>query len=106
MQAQCSECDSYTFVPHSCGHRNCPHCQHHESRQWLERQLKKQVPAEYFLLTFTLPSELRDLAWCNQRTLYSLPVGSKKIFSIPATPIDDRLVQQTVQIVVRFAHTI
>ena len=27
----------------SCGHRHCPHCQHHESQQWLERQLKKQV---------------------------------------------------------------
>jgi hypothetical protein len=48
-------------VPHSCGHRNCPHCQQHESQQWLERQLQMQVPAEYFLLTFTLPAELRAL---------------------------------------------
>ena len=74
MQAQCSACDSQTFVPHSCGHRHCPHCQHHESQQWLERQLRKQVPAEYFLLTFTLPGELRDLAWHHQRTLYSLMI--------------------------------
>jgi hypothetical protein len=74
MQAQCSACDSQTFVPHSCGHRHCPHCQHHESQQWLERQLRKQVPAEYFLLTFTLPGELRDLAWRHQRTLYSLMI--------------------------------
>ncbi len=63
MLAQCTECDNQAFVPHSCGHRNCPHCQHHESQQWLERQLQKQVPAEYFLLTFTLPEELRTLAW-------------------------------------------
>ncbi|MCP5039147.1 MAG: transposase, partial [Rhodobacteraceae bacterium] len=62
MLAQCSECDSQVFVPHSCGHRNCPHCQHHESQQWLERQLKKQLPTEYFLVTFTLPAELRPLA--------------------------------------------
>ncbi|MCP4289691.1 MAG: IS91 family transposase, partial [Gammaproteobacteria bacterium] len=34
MQVQCTECDNQTFVPHSCGHRNCPHCQHHESQQW------------------------------------------------------------------------
>ncbi len=74
MQAQCTECDSQTFVPHSCGHRNCPHCQHHESQQWLERQLNKQVPAEYFLLTFTLPAQLRPLAWRHQRTLYSLMI--------------------------------
>jgi hypothetical protein len=59
-------------MPHSCGHRNCPHCQHHESQQWLERQLKKQLPAEYFLVTFTLPAELRPLAWAHQRVLYSL----------------------------------
>lgn len=74
MLAHCSECDSQVFVPHSCGHRNCPHCQHHESQQWLERQLKKQLPAEYFLLTFTLPVELRSLAWCHQRKLYALMI--------------------------------
>lgn len=74
MLARCSECDHQTSVPHSCGHRHCPHCQAHESQQWLERQLKKQVPAEYFLLTFTLPAEFRHLAWCHQRTLYSIMI--------------------------------
>ena len=74
MMAQCDGCDKQIFIPHSCGHRNCPHCQHHESQQWLERQLKKQVPAEYFLLTFTLPAELRPLAWQHQRTLYDLMI--------------------------------
>jgi hypothetical protein len=74
MLAQCDDCDSQRFVPHSCGHRNCPHCQSHESQQWLERQLQRQVPAEYFLLTFTLPKELRALAWQEQRSLYSLMI--------------------------------
>ena len=74
MLAQCDGCEKQIFIPHSCGHRNCPHCQHHESQQWLERQLKKQVPAEYFLLTFTLPEELRPLAWQHQRTLYDLMI--------------------------------
>jgi hypothetical protein len=72
MLAQCGDCAQHVYVPHSCGHRNCPHCQSHESQQWLERQLQKQVPAEYFLVTFTLPKELRALAWQQQRTLYSL----------------------------------
>jgi len=74
MQAKCTntDCNHQILIPHSCGHRNCPHCQHHESQQWLERQLKKQVPAEHFLLTFTLPKELRPLAWTHQRTLYKL----------------------------------
>jgi len=25
MQVNCTECEHQTFVPHSCGHRNCPH---------------------------------------------------------------------------------
>jgi hypothetical protein len=45
MLAGCTECDEKIYVPHSCDHRNCPHCQNHESQQWLERQLKKQVYA-------------------------------------------------------------
>jgi hypothetical protein len=72
MLAECEDCNSQVYAPHSCGHRSCPHCQQHESQQWLERQLQKQVPAEYFLITFTLPKELRPLAWQQQRTAYSL----------------------------------
>jgi len=71
MLVACNGCDQQVYVPHSCGHRNCPHCQAHESQQWLERQLKKQVPADYFLVTFTLPAEFRDLAWQHQRTMYA-----------------------------------
>jgi hypothetical protein len=72
MQVQCTGCAHQKLVPHSCGHRHCPHCQHHESQQWLERQLKKQVPAEYFLLTFTLPAEFRALTWAHQGVVYDL----------------------------------
>ena len=53
MQANCTQCSHRTLVPHSCGHRHCPHCQHHDSQQWIERQLARQVPAQNFLLTFT-----------------------------------------------------
>ena len=59
MQVQCSDSAHPRLVPHSCGHCLCPHCQHHESQPWLERQRQRLVPADYFLLTFTLPAELR-----------------------------------------------
>ena len=72
LQVKCPECAHQLLVPHSCGHRHCPHCQHHESQKWLERQLKKQVPAEYFMLTFTLPAEFRPLAWAHQSVVYEL----------------------------------
>lgn len=68
----CSACPEQRLVPHSCGHRSCPHCQHHESQQWLERQQQRQVPGNYFLLTFTLPAQLRQLAWRHQRAVYAM----------------------------------
>ena len=72
MLAQCSRCDEQRLVPHSCGHRNCPHCQHFESQRWIERQTQRLVPGSYFLITFTLPAQLRPLAWQHQRTIYAL----------------------------------
>ena len=72
MQVQCAGCAHQILVPHSCGHRHCPHCQHHESQQWLERQMRRLVPADYFLITFTLPAEFRGLAAAHPRIAYDL----------------------------------
>lgn len=72
MVAQCNGCGTQQSVPHSCGHRACPHCQHHDSQVWLERQVRALVPATYFLVTFTLPAELRGLTWRHQKTVYPL----------------------------------
>ena len=71
MLAHCGACGQERVVPHSCGHRSCPHCQHHESQAWIEAQLTRLVPASYFMLTFTLPAELRELAWRHQRWFYA-----------------------------------
>jgi hypothetical protein len=71
--AQCSNdaCAALRVVPHSCGHRLCPHCQHFDSQRWIERQRRQLVAGPYFLVTFTLPAELRPLAWANQRIVYA-----------------------------------
>ncbi len=71
MLAQCGDCGQRRVVPHSCGHRNCPHCQHFESQRWIERQTQALVPGNYFLITFTVPAELRALVWQHQRSLYA-----------------------------------
>ena len=74
MLVRCTNhnCGKQIYIPHSCGHRNCPHCQNHENWQWIENQLSKRLPAGYYLITFTLPSQLRNLAWKNQKKIYSL----------------------------------
>ncbi len=46
--------------------------QNHETQQWIDRQLQKQVPADYFMLTFTLPAQFRSLAWQHQLIVYGL----------------------------------
>ena len=72
MQLACDGCSEQSFLPHSCGHRSCPHCQAHESQRWIDQQLNKLVPGNYFMVTFTLPAEFRTLVWQHQRVMYEL----------------------------------
>ncbi|MBU0597850.1 IS91 family transposase [Patescibacteria group bacterium] len=72
LYVQCTKCDQAQWRPLSCGHRSCPKCQNHEASQWIDRQQVKLLPAPYFMITFTLPYELRTLAWYHQRTAYSI----------------------------------
>ncbi|MCK9363372.1 MAG: transposase zinc-binding domain-containing protein, partial [Syntrophales bacterium] len=72
MLVQCTDCGYTTWRPRSCGHRNCPQCQNHETSLWLDRQHDKLLPVEYFMVTFTLPYEMRLLAWDNQNRIYDL----------------------------------
>lgn len=66
---RCADCGSTDALPRSCGHRSCPACQHHTTAQWLDRQAAKLLPVDYFLVTFTLPAELRGVARCRPRTV-------------------------------------
>jgi hypothetical protein len=68
----CPNCGTMRYSYHSCKNRHCPRCQHPASQTWLERQQLLLLPVPYFLLTFTLPPTLRDLARTHQRQLYSL----------------------------------
>jgi len=68
----CTQCDHTEWRPLSCGNRNCPKCQNHNTSQWIDRQQSKLLPVLYFMVTFTLPFELRPLAWQHQKEIYSL----------------------------------
>ena len=72
LHVHCTECDQGEWRPLSCGHRSCPKCQNHETSQWLDRQQSKLLPVQYFMVTFTLPYELRSLAWNFQTKIYSI----------------------------------
>lgn len=68
---RCNECDKNHMVFRCCGNRHCPNCQHHKSRLWLEKQIKKQLPGHHFMITFTVPEQLRRFIRSNQRICYS-----------------------------------
>ena len=59
---RCEDCGRMHAVGRSCGDRHCPSCQRDKAEAWLASQSDRLLPCPYFLVTFTLPSGLRDVA--------------------------------------------
>ena len=72
VYVKCTGCGQAQWQPLSCGHRSCPKCQNHVASQWIDRQQAKLLPVLYFMVTFTLPYELRSLVWHHQKMVYSI----------------------------------
>ncbi len=79
----CGQCYHQQAYPLSCGHRHCPQCQHNATKDWLSRQQQKLLPVNYFMLTFTLPYQMRKTIWQHQRQSY------QAMFRIAAQLIKD-----------------
>lgn len=67
---QCDRCGHQVYAYHSCGNRHCPKCHGKRTERWLEKQQARLLPCTYYLLTFTLPQELRALAIGHQKKVY------------------------------------
>ncbi len=57
----CGKCGQRVFTYHSCNHRSCPQCGQAATAQWVGAQLARRVGAPYFMVTFTVPRQLREL---------------------------------------------
>ena len=68
----CPDCDASVYLYHSCRNRHCPKCQHEHAQRWLAQQGDLRLPVPYFMLTFTLPSQLRPVARSQQSLIYHL----------------------------------
>jgi hypothetical protein len=55
----CEACAQEQLLPRCCGNRHCPGCQQHKAYAWLDTQLQRQLPTHHFMLTFTVPEQLR-----------------------------------------------
>ncbi|HDH11903.1 MAG TPA: IS91 family transposase [Nitrospirae bacterium] len=68
---RCDSCGNIHITQCSCGNRHCPTCQNDKAALWLQRQLNNLLPCSYFLITFTVPDELRPFVRSNQQAAYS-----------------------------------
>jgi hypothetical protein len=73
---QCDGCGALQYSYHSCRNRHCPKCHGDQTDRWLEQQRARLLPCSYFLLTFTLPAELREVARAHQKLVYSILMKS------------------------------
>jgi len=55
----CKACGRLHFAYHSCNHKACPQCGAQAAHRWVQREMTKLINAPYFLVTFTLPAQLR-----------------------------------------------
>ena len=67
---RCDDCGALGYRYHSCRHPHCPKCQGDRAQRWLARVRERLLPCEHYLLTFTLPSQLRAVARRQQRVVY------------------------------------
>jgi hypothetical protein len=88
--ARCeNETCGHTLIAYcSCRNRHCPKCQAAASRRWLADREAELLPVPYFHVVYTLPSELRDIAYQNKRVVYNLlmKAAAETTLAIAADP--------------------
>lgn len=55
------------WVGRSCGNRHCPTCQQELTQQWLQKQTDRLLPVHHFLVTCTVPQEVRDVIQSHRK---------------------------------------
>jgi hypothetical protein len=81
---QCPDCPGFLYRYHSCNDRHCPQCGQTDADAWLQRQRARLLlPAPYFLLTFTVPEELRYFIRSH------LQIGLDLLFAASAQALQD-----------------
>jgi hypothetical protein len=66
------DCGQTHYAYHSCAHRACNQCGQGDAAAWTARQKTKLLPVPYFLVTFTVPQQLRRLIRTHQSLFYTL----------------------------------
>src|SRR5271154_6246279 len=80
---------AHTVVSYnSCRNRHCPKCQGAAAQKWLAEREAELLPVSYFHVVYTLPGQLRDVAYQNKRVTYDLlmKAAAETTLAIAADP--------------------
>ncbi|MCU0694011.1 MAG: IS91 family transposase [Polyangiaceae bacterium] len=69
---ECEACGHQHIAYNSCSNRHCPKCQGKERREWVEAEVGRLLPVDYFHVVFPLPHDLNPIIRVNRRLLYGL----------------------------------
>jgi Putative transposase/Transposase zinc-binding domain len=67
---RCGACGHEAIAYNSCRNRHCPKCQGARTAAWLQREAALLLPVAYYHVVFTLPAEVAQIVWQNQRWGY------------------------------------
>ncbi len=84
---RCEGCGREHWVGRSCGNRHCPTCGRDKTTRWLEKQAHRLLPVHHFLVTFTVPDQVRSVLRQSQRQGYGalFDASSQTIIALAAS---------------------
>lgn len=85
---RCSGCDGQQIAYNSCRNRHCPKCQSSAAHRWMQARLGELLPVEYFHVVFTVPTQVRDIAYQNKAVIYNIlfSAASQTLLTIGKDP--------------------
>jgi hypothetical protein len=86
--ARCEDCSHTLIAYNSCRNRHCPKCQGAAAKEWLAEREAELLPVPYFHVVYTLPAELRAIAYQNKAVVYDLlfKASAETTLTIAADP--------------------
>ena len=81
-------CGREHYAYHSCNHRACPRCGRDDAATWLAAQRTRLLPVPYFLVTLTVPEQLREPIRAAMKLWYGalLKEGAGALQDLAAQP--------------------
>ena len=88
LRCEDDACGHVRVAFNSCRDRHCPRCQGSAARDWLAAREAELLPVPYFHVVYTLPNELRRVAYHNKRVVYDIlmKAAAETTLAIAADP--------------------